>query len=397
MGRTCLICVNNYTSARLSLGVGPLSDALTIAKSAQKCGMDVYYLHNPRRQVFLNYLDKFFQICGKALFFYYVGHGTYEKCTHGTHEEVDDMDEAYVFEDGNIIDDILLDHLIANKHPKSTLILISDSCHSGTVWDLDDDSKQVPPRCISISAANDNQTAKQLVIDRVEQGAFTINMYKILKANINLTAREFQTKMNAILKQYQQGVYLDTSSPEMLDEALFQPKPDEPIKVEEPKKVEPAPAPAKPAPAPAKPEPTPAPAKPAPTPAPAKPAPAPAKPAPTPAKPAPAPAKPAPAPAKPTPVPAKPAPAPAKPTPAPAKPAPAPAKPTPAPAKPAPAPSINEVFTVTPLKPGTSTATSTTKPAATTTKPVSTSTTTSSTAPTKYYQTSSEYGSFYKK
>jgi hypothetical protein len=36
------------------------------------------------------------------------------------------MDEAYYFKDGNVIDDVLFDHLIKNKNNTSTMILIID-------------------------------------------------------------------------------------------------------------------------------------------------------------------------------------------------------------------------------------------------------------------------------
>ena len=39
----------------------------------------------------------------------------------------------------------------------------------------------MPSNVLSISAANDKQTAKQTVIDRKEQGIFTVNFGKVLK------------------------------------------------------------------------------------------------------------------------------------------------------------------------------------------------------------------------
>jgi hypothetical protein len=185
------------------------------------------------------------------------------------------MDEAYYFEDGVLLDDILLDHLISQKNPNSSVILISDCCHSGSIWDLTDFQKDVPPRVISISAAQDAQTSKQIVVSKevlnivskVEAGVFTSGLFDALKANQALTPLELKAKLDAQLRKYQQTVTLETTSAEMLKESLFLPGAIHAT-------PEPEPAPAKPGTAPAKPEPVPV----KPEPAPAKPEPAPVKP-----------------------------------------------------------------------------------------------------------------------
>jgi hypothetical protein len=171
--------VNSYTNPSVTLGTGPISDACTVASAAKFAGIDCFFIHNAKKADFLKWFDKFLSSATSCLFFYYVGHGTQVPCTSG--DEADKMDEAYYFEDGVLIDDILLDHLIKSKNPNSTVILISDCCHSGSIWDLTDYSKDPPPRVISIAAAQDSQTSKQIVVNkevlnvvsRVEAGVFT--------------------------------------------------------------------------------------------------------------------------------------------------------------------------------------------------------------------------------
>jgi hypothetical protein len=96
--------------------------------------------------------------------FYYVGQGTQVPCSDG--DELDKMDQTYYFEDGIVIDNAMLDHLIKNKNKKSTVILISECCHSGSIWDVTDYSKDPQPRVISIAAAQESQTWKQIVVDK---------------------------------------------------------------------------------------------------------------------------------------------------------------------------------------------------------------------------------------
>jgi hypothetical protein len=279
--RCCFISVNSYTNPQVTLGTGPISDACTVATAAKYAGMDCFFIHNAKKASFLSWLDKFLGNASSCLFFYYVGHGTQVKSSGSS--EADNMDEAYYFEDGVLIDDILLDHLIKEKNPDSTVILISDCCHSGSIWDLTDYSKDPPPRVISISAAQDSQTSKQIVVNkevlnvvsRVEAGVFTSGMFEALKANRFMTPLELKKKLDASLSRYQQNVTVETTSPEMLQESLFAPAPV----AAEPEPVEPVPLPA---PAPVAPAPKPV----APTPAPAPVAPAPKPVAPTPAAPA---------------------------------------------------------------------------------------------------------------
>ena len=222
MDKTCFICVNTYTSYRLSLGTGPLNDAVTWAKRMKAFGYEIYFMHNPHSRNFLKYLDAFLEKVKGELVVYYVGHGTSVVDRDG--DESDGMDEAMVFDDGTVIDDVLVNHLCEHKHPDSKLILVTDACHSGTIWDIHNGSvngRNLPENVISISAANDKQTAKQTVIDRQEQGIFTYNISKLLKADPELSPNQLATKMKTILRKYSQTFTVGTTTEALLTEPLF--------------------------------------------------------------------------------------------------------------------------------------------------------------------------------
>lgn len=68
---------------------------------------------------------------GDSLAFTYSGHGTWVP-DQGTLEESDNRDEALAVYDGIIIDDEIRE-ILADKHPDVSLVIISDSCHSGSV------------------------------------------------------------------------------------------------------------------------------------------------------------------------------------------------------------------------------------------------------------------------
>lgn len=220
--KVCYICVNTYRSYRLNLGTGPVNDAYSIAKCVKKYGYEVYFLHNPHSRNFLKYLDEFFSRTTGHLVFFYVGHGTSVRDLDG--DEDDGYDEALVFDDGNIIDDVLVEHLIAKKNPENKMTLITDACHSGSVWDIQGGNvlgRQLPSNVISLSAASDSQTAKQTVIERLDQGVFTYNMTKVIKSKPSITPNQLQTEMRKVLRQYGQTFTVGSTSPELLTCPVF--------------------------------------------------------------------------------------------------------------------------------------------------------------------------------
>jgi hypothetical protein len=220
--KAAFLCVNTYTSSRLNLGKGPLNDALSFATCVKRYGFEIYFLHNPRRKNFLTYLDAFFSRTTEKLIFFYVGHGTNVRDMDG--DEADRQDEAFVFEDGEVIDDDLLTHLSENKHPDSHLVLVTDACHSGSIWDIPTITvrgRSLPPNVLSLAAANDAQTAKQTTIERKEQGVFTYNLTKIIAADPHASPRDIAAKMRTALKPYAQSFTVGATTTSLVDAPLF--------------------------------------------------------------------------------------------------------------------------------------------------------------------------------
>ncbi|EAX81754.1 Clan CD, family C14, metacaspase-like cysteine peptidase, partial [Trichomonas vaginalis G3] len=173
---------------------------------------------------FLHYLDYFFKNTTKHLALFYVGHGTNVKDLDG--DEDDGFDEALFFVNGVVVDDVLIDHLIKHKNPESVLTLITDACHSGTIWDIQSgncNGRELPAKIMSISAAADKQTAKQTVVERVEQGMFSYNFEKLIKQDANLKPRDLKRGIKTALQKYGQTCAIATTSAELLDIPIMQP------------------------------------------------------------------------------------------------------------------------------------------------------------------------------
>lgn len=80
--------------------------------------------------------------------FTYSGHGTYNRDTGG--DEPDSYDEALYVYDGLLLDDELRE-ILDDLRPGASMVVISDSCYSGTVTRLDeDDSHYAKPRFVPV-------------------------------------------------------------------------------------------------------------------------------------------------------------------------------------------------------------------------------------------------------
>lgn len=113
----------------------------------------------------------------------YSGHGGQAEDVSG--DEVDDMlDELWYLYDGEFLDDRLYE-LIALFRKGVRFVLISDSCHSGTMWRDRDTPPPLPgedkelgvpdAQVISISGCSDSRTSK----DGRKNGLFTENLLKV--------------------------------------------------------------------------------------------------------------------------------------------------------------------------------------------------------------------------
>ena len=205
---------------------------------------------------------------GDVAVFTYSGHGT--QVADPSNDEGDTYDEAICAYDGNVIDDELR-VILEGLHPQATLVVISDSCFSGSVTRLAAESAipsfippavatagMVPRRSfllpeadmpeILITGCTDREYSYDAEFDGRPNGAMTASAIRVIMQNPDITYRQFHAGLRALLpsSDYPQTPQLEGSNANK-DRKIF-----------EPLAVEPAPAPA-PEPSPM-PSPTPAPA-----------------------------------------------------------------------------------------------------------------------------------------
>jgi len=203
----------------------------------------------------------------------YSGHGT--QVTDKNADEGDPYDEAIYLYDGTVIDDELR-AILQGIHPQATLVVISDSCFSGTVTRIAGEKaipRFVPPTVstegrvakrsfllpeadmpeILITGCSDSEYSYDAEFDGRPNGAMSALAIQVIKQNPEVTYREFYAGLRALLpsKDYPQTPQLEGSDANK-DRKLF-----EPLAVEPGPTPEPSPSPS-PTPSPA-PEPTPSP------------------------------------------------------------------------------------------------------------------------------------------
>lgn len=182
---------------------------------------------------------------GDIAVFTYSGHGT--QVVDRNSDEVDPYDEAIFLYDKSVIDDELR-LILQGIHPQATLVVISDSCFSGSVTRIAGENaipRFVPPAVstagrvarrpfllpeadmpeILISGCTDSEYSYDAEFDGRPNGAMTALALRVIKQNSNVTYREFYAGLRAFLpsEDYPQTPQLegsDTNKDRKLFEAL---------------------------------------------------------------------------------------------------------------------------------------------------------------------------------
>lgn len=220
--RVCFICCNSYTKPQYKLGVGPINDSITVAANHKYMGYTVYFLHNPTSEQFLQYLEIILQKSTDYLTVYYTGHGS--SVTDKSGDEEDGKDEVMVFDDNYILDDVLAELIQEFANGKTKVILLNDCCHSGTLWDIplnDEEAQEFPANVICISAADDDETAKQGKQGNNDQGFFTFFFFQEVRRNRAINPTDIQNRVSSQLVNFHQCVIVSPTRPELMNQPLF--------------------------------------------------------------------------------------------------------------------------------------------------------------------------------
>ncbi len=205
--------------------------------------------------------------------FTYSGHGTYNRDTSG--DEPDSYDEALYVYDGILLDDELRE-ILNDLQPQASLTFISDSCFSGTVTRVQEDTTHyAKPRYMPVlgydplipvkthflaeadmlelllSGCSDSEYSYDAYINGRYNGAMSRYAIDTIRANPGTTFNEFYMALRQLLpsQEYPQTPQLEGSEANKA-RVLFEPlSPDEPQPEPEPEpqpEPEPEPQPERP-------------------------------------------------------------------------------------------------------------------------------------------------------
>lgn len=199
-----LLFANNYIDTEYNLGDGPMNDCLIMKDLLESKGYQVYIYCNISAKEFIQILVNFLSLNCNHLFIYNSGHGTHIEDKNN--DEIDGSDECLIFTEKNneisIVSDDIINSTIKSFKKCKNLTLMSDSCHSGTVFDHFDD-----PSIVSICSCKDNQTSKQGKLEKLECGFFTYCFCKYI--NQGFSIEEVIEKTNKRIKKYNQDVTIN--------------------------------------------------------------------------------------------------------------------------------------------------------------------------------------------
>ena len=192
---------------------------------------------------------------GDIAVFTYSGHGTQVADASG--DESDPYDEAVYLYDGTVIDDELR-VILQGIHPQATLVIISDSCFSGSVTRIAGEKavpRFVPPTIsmagrtarrsfllpeadmpeLLLSGSSDSEYSYDAEFNGRPNGAMTAYAIQVIKQNPNATYREFFTSLRTLLpsKDFPQSPQLEGPDANK-DRKLFEPFAVEPVPTPEP-------------------------------------------------------------------------------------------------------------------------------------------------------------------
>jgi len=266
MKKAVCIGINNYPGTSSDLA-GCVNDAKDWAALLQGYGFETSLMLDAQatRQAVKSALSGLVSSAGAGdvVVFTYSGHGTQVADFSG--DEPDSYDEALYVYDGTVNDDDLR-AIIQNIHPQAMLVVISDSCFSGTVTRIAPEAGKprfIPPTDqpartvvrqrfllpeaempeILLTGCNDREYSYDAEIDGRPNGAMTALALKVIKQNPAATYREFYAGLRALLpsSQYPQTPQLEGSETNK-DRPLFAPLAVEPGPTPEPE-PEPEPSP----------------------------------------------------------------------------------------------------------------------------------------------------------
>lgn len=210
LDKVCLILINDYDAIRKrDLGVGPLNDGYLVGLKHIRNGFKVFYLYDPKKEVFQNYLIFFLKNTREYLTVFYSG----RSCNCGI--------DFYV---GSLSKETIGDIISVNSNGKAHVLFITDCPAGGPVFDIniinDEDS---PTRNLSsfyVEKLYDPESKRS----KRTHGIFTYYFFKNAGNTPSITPSKMVEQISPQVKRFGEIVRCDVSDHHLSNSPIFNTK-----------------------------------------------------------------------------------------------------------------------------------------------------------------------------
>lgn len=205
LDRVCYILINNYEDEQNDLGVGPLNDGYLIGLNHRRLGFKIFYLYNPSKEKYMEFLEFFLKNTKVALTVFYTGRDL-RACGI----------EGIEFINGSLLKKSISQIISENCTGKPRVVFITDCFGGGSVFDISPCvSDKSGKMCNMISFYVEKENSKEIKEMLRFHGIFTFYFCKIISEYPNITLSLIADKINISLNRFKKVLRYDLSNIEL--------------------------------------------------------------------------------------------------------------------------------------------------------------------------------------
>ena len=211
LNKVCFLLINNYEDEDKCLGVGPLNDGYLVSLIYKKLGFNIFYLYNPRKEEYLNFLDFFMKKTKIELTVFYTGH---DMSSTGS--------EGIEFINGSLSRNSIGNIIAQNCSGKARVLFITDCYEGGSVFDINSGYHQKDAQPLNMISfyviKTDSPDSKDC---QRTHGIFTYYFCKIISQCPNITPDNLVDKINPSLNRFNEVFQCEISNEELADSKIL--------------------------------------------------------------------------------------------------------------------------------------------------------------------------------
>lgn len=213
LDKVCFIIINTYEKDNQNLGKGPLNDGLLIGINHHRLGYKVFYLYNPLQEEFLKFLGYFLQNTTQSLTVFYSG-------LDSSASNVHDIE----FTNGPLSSNIVSDVIYRNVNENSNVLFITDSCHGGTVFDINSLCSIFSRKSVNVISFSVKKEGNKVDSSHILQshGIFTNYFCKAMSDCPTISPKQLVERINPSILRFNESLKFEVTSSKLAKSPIFQ-------------------------------------------------------------------------------------------------------------------------------------------------------------------------------